>query len=179
MKVKKVTYFGEFCYLKSSWIRKSITLMFLSSSRNKFTLLYQNSVTDVFVGFLPPCWCPSRWAPAWRLHTNFYKFAQNISWDIAYTEYSSDLNLGEGLCMFTSFHFPYFLFYLVNRFDFYFNLFWMAWHWKQTIVVILPTSADVLVNASLLWRNIRGIWANQLIERRSMTSRHHASTRLI
>ena len=18
----------------------------------------------------PPCWCPSRWAPAWRLHTN-------------------------------------------------------------------------------------------------------------
>ena len=128
MKVKKVTYFGEFCYLKSSWIRKSITLMFLSSSRNKFTLLYQNSVTDVFVGFLPPCWCPSRWAPAWRLHTNFYKFVQNISSDIAYTEYSSDLNLGEGLCMFTSFHFPYFLFYLVNRFDFYFDYI----EWRDT-----------------------------------------------
>ena len=29
--------------------------MFMSSSRNKFTLLYQNSVTDVFVGFRPPC----------------------------------------------------------------------------------------------------------------------------
>ena len=26
--------------------------------------MYQNSVTDVFVGFLPPCWWPSRWAPA-------------------------------------------------------------------------------------------------------------------
>ena len=56
-------YFGEFCYLNTSWIRK----MFMSFSRNKLTLLYQNSVTDVFVGFRPPCWCPSRWAPAWRL----------------------------------------------------------------------------------------------------------------
>ena len=73
-RLKKVTYFGEFCYLNSSCIRKSITVMFISSSRNKFTLLYQNSVTDVFVGFRPPCWCPSRWAPAWRLHTNLYKF---------------------------------------------------------------------------------------------------------
>ena len=31
------------------------------------TLLEQNSVTDVSVGFRPPCWCPSGWAPAWRL----------------------------------------------------------------------------------------------------------------
>ena len=41
--VKKVTYFGtyfgEFGYLNSSCIRKSIILMFLSSSRDKFTLL--------------------------------------------------------------------------------------------------------------------------------------------
>ena len=87
-----MTYFRKFCYLNSSCIRKSITLMFMSSSRNKFTLLYQNSVTDVFVGFRPPCWCSSRWAPAWRLHTNLYKFVSNISSDISYTEYSSDLN---------------------------------------------------------------------------------------
>ena len=73
-RIEKVTYFGEFFYLNSSCIRKSITFMFMSSSRNKFTLLYQNSVTDVFVGFRPPCWCPSRWVPAWRLHTNLYKF---------------------------------------------------------------------------------------------------------
>ena len=65
-----MTYFRKFCYLNSSCIRKSITLMFMSSSRNKFTLLYQNAVKNVFVGFRPPCWCPSRWAPAWRLHTN-------------------------------------------------------------------------------------------------------------
>ena len=31
-------------------------------------------MTDVFAGFRPPCWCPSRWAPTWRLHTHFYKF---------------------------------------------------------------------------------------------------------
>ena len=28
--------------------------MFMCSSRNKFTLFYQNSETDVFVGFRPP-----------------------------------------------------------------------------------------------------------------------------
>ena len=71
---QKVTSFGEFCDLSSSWIRESINLMFMNSSRNKFRLLYQNSVIDVFVGFRPPCGCPSRWAPAWRLHTNLFKF---------------------------------------------------------------------------------------------------------
>ena len=35
----KVTYFGVFCYLNSSCIRKSLTLMFISSPTNKFTLL--------------------------------------------------------------------------------------------------------------------------------------------
>ena len=33
------TYLGEFGYLNSSCIRKSIILMFLSSSRDEFTLL--------------------------------------------------------------------------------------------------------------------------------------------
>ena len=37
--VKKVTIFGEFDYLNSSYIRKSIIFMFLSSSRDKFMLL--------------------------------------------------------------------------------------------------------------------------------------------
>ena len=49
-----MTYFGEFCNFNSSWIRKFITLMLMSSSRKKFTLLYENSETDVFVGFRPP-----------------------------------------------------------------------------------------------------------------------------
>ena len=73
-RLKKVTYFRKFCYLNSSCIRKSTTLMFMSFSKNKFTLLQQNSLTDVSVGFRPPCWSSSRWAPAWRLHTNLHKF---------------------------------------------------------------------------------------------------------
>ena len=71
-KFKKLIYFREFCCLNSLCI--SITLIFLSSLRNKFMLLLQNSVTDVSVGFHPPCWCPPGWAPAWRLHTNLYKY---------------------------------------------------------------------------------------------------------
>ena len=30
-------------------------------------------MTDVSVGFLPPCWCPFRWTPARRLLTNLFK----------------------------------------------------------------------------------------------------------
>ena len=37
--VKNVTYFGEFGYLNSSCIRKSIIAMTLSSLRNEFTPL--------------------------------------------------------------------------------------------------------------------------------------------
>jgi len=54
-----MTYLKKICYLNSLCIRKSITLVFMSSSKNKFMLLSQNSVTDVSVGFRPPCWCPS------------------------------------------------------------------------------------------------------------------------
>ena len=43
--------------------------------------------------------------------------------DISYTEYSSDLNLGEELGIFTSFHFPDSGLYLLNGFDFDFDLF--------------------------------------------------------
>ena len=129
-----MTHFGVFCYLNSLWIRKSIILLFMSSSRNIFTLLYPNSVTNVFVGFRPPRWCPSKWAPAWCLHTrNLYKFGSNISSDISYTEYSSDLNLGQEFGIFTSFHFPDSGLYLLNGFDFDFDLVWMAWHWKLAI----------------------------------------------
>ena len=40
-----------------------------------------------------------------------------------YTKYSSDVNLGEGLCTCTSFHFPDSGLYLLDGFDFYFDLF--------------------------------------------------------
>ena len=71
-----MTYFRKFRYLNTSCIRKSITLMFMTFSKNKFTLLWQNSVRDVSVGFRPPCWSSSRWA--WRLHTNLHKFGKTF-----------------------------------------------------------------------------------------------------
>ena len=39
-RLKKWLFSRNFCYLNSSSIRKSVTLMFMSSSRSKFTLLY-------------------------------------------------------------------------------------------------------------------------------------------
>ena len=44
-----------------------------------------------------------------------------ISPDLSYTEYFSDLNLGEGVCIFTSFHFPDSGLYLLNDYDFSFD----------------------------------------------------------
>ena len=40
-----------------------------------------------------------------------------------YTKYSSHLNLGEGVCICTSFHFPDSGLYLLDGFYFYFDLF--------------------------------------------------------
>ena len=81
-------------------------------------------MTDVSAGFRPPCWCPSRWAPAWRLHTNLYKFGKNVSPHIFRKKNCSDLNLGESLWISTFFLFPdsrlnrlngfYFLFWSIN-----------------------------------------------------------------
>ena len=42
---------------------------------------------------------------------------------ISYAKYFSDLNLGEGLCICASFHFPDSELYLLDGFDFYFDLF--------------------------------------------------------
>ena len=38
-----------------------------------------------------------------------------------------------GSCIFTSFHFPDSGLFLLNGFDFYFDLFWKAWYWKPAI----------------------------------------------
>ena len=78
-------------------------------------------MTDVSAGFRPPCWCPCTWAPAWRLHTNLYKFGKNVSSHIFHEKKCCDLNLGESLCICTFFLFPDSGLNLLNGFDF---LFW-------------------------------------------------------
>ena len=59
------------------------------------------------------------------LTTNTSPLDPVISSDISYTKYSSELNLGEGLCISiaTSFHFPDSGLHLLNGFDFYSDLF--------------------------------------------------------
>ena len=79
--------------------------------RDKFKLLLQNSVTDVSVGFRPPCWCPSGWAPTWCVHTNLYNSGEKASPHILHKKNCCDLNLGESVCT------------LLNGFDFDFYLF--------------------------------------------------------
>ena len=78
-------------------------------------------MTDVSAGFRPPCWCPCTWAPAWRLHTNLYKFGENVSSHIFHEKNCCDLNLGESLCICTFYLFPDSGLNLLNGFDF---LFW-------------------------------------------------------
>ena len=77
-----------------------------------------------------------------------------ISSDISYTKYSCDLNLGEGLCICTSFHFPDSGLYLSNGFDFDFDLFWMAWHWKPAIHYVLWLVVQNEICLSSSTRNI-------------------------
>ena len=87
-----------------------MTLLFMSSSTNIFTLLYPNSVHHV--GAHPG---------GHQRGVSILGISIN-----SYTEYSSDLNLGQEFAIFTSFHFPDSGLYLLNGFDFDFDLFWMA-----------------------------------------------------
>ena len=83
--------------------------MFMSSLKNKFAVFVAKLANRCF------CWFPSAMLVLIQVGTSM------TSSDISYTKYSSDLNLGEGLCIFTSFHFPDSGLYLLNGFDFYFD----------------------------------------------------------
>ena len=54
------TDFYRFCNLNIRCLRINITLIFVSSSSNEFTLLLESSKTDVSVGFWPPYLHPSK-----------------------------------------------------------------------------------------------------------------------
>ena len=100
-------------------------------------------MTDVSAGFRPPCWCPSRWAPTWRLHTNLYKFGENVSPHIFHKKNCCDLILGESLNISTFFVFPDSGLNLLNGFDFLF--------WSILNGVTLKTSNYIYFNKLCLW----------------------------
>ena len=78
-------------------------------------------MTDASVGFRSPGWCPSGWAPTWRLRTNLYKFGEKASPHILQKKNCSDLNFGDSLCIVTFFLFSDSGLHLLNSFDFYFE----------------------------------------------------------
>ena len=52
IQVKKVTYFGGFCYPNNLVLKKNgIAVMRMSFMRGEFTLSKQNLVTDISAGF--------------------------------------------------------------------------------------------------------------------------------
>ena len=97
--------------------------MFLTSARDKFTLLLQNSMTDVSVGFRPLYWCPTGWALYDVSVQIAIKLSKKVFPHVLHKKNCYDLNLGESLCTFTFFIFPDSGLYLLNGFEFYFDLF--------------------------------------------------------
>jgi len=99
-------------------------------------------VTDVSVGFRPPCWCPFGWAPAWRLHTNLNKFGEKISSHISHKKNCCEQNFGESLCIFTFFHLPDSGLYLLTGFDFYLIYFELRDTENQQFMAGFPFLSD-------------------------------------
>jgi len=61
---------------------------------------------------------------------------KKISSHISHKKNCCDQNFGESLCIFTFFQFSDSGLYLLTGFNFYFDLFWIAWHWKPAIDII-------------------------------------------
>ena len=107
---------GLLCRLKSALFRgrKSFTSMFIITFRDEYTLLKQNPATDVSVGF-------DRYVGA---YPNGHQHGVSIQSSV---KLGADLNLGEGLCIFTSLHI-----YLLISIWFWFL---MTWQWKPAIAL--------------------------------------------
>jgi len=121
----KVTYFGEFYYLNSSCIEKSIILLFSSSLRDKFALLQENSTTDVsrLVSGGHAGAYPDGHQHGVSTQISILDFERKTSPHILHKKNCCDLNLGESLCIVTFFLFSDSGLNVLNGFDFYFDLF--------------------------------------------------------
>ena len=150
----------------------------MSFSKNKFSLLSQNSVTDVYVGFRPPCWSSSRWALAWLTspQTSFgvrssrepqktsagrLQRGVSIQISIIWVKHSFGYLVYEiflwpeswwGSLYMYFLSFPRFwTLYLLNGFDFYFDLFWMGLTLKTSNKSVTNTQANNNNNNNTLY----------------------------
>ena len=83
-------------------------------------------MTDVSVGFRPPCWCPSGWAPTWRFHTNLYKFGWHTSANSARIKNSRDLRDSWRGCLYCNYlSYPWFLNLFIERLWFLILITWL------------------------------------------------------
>ena len=120
---------------------------------NTISFRWQNSITDVSVTLRPPCWCPSAWAPTWRLHTKLYKFGWNTFPNNARMNYRTDLNLGEVVYIWIIFYIPVFWINLLTGYDFYF------W-WRDTAnqplfrFVCGLCDRNCYITMTLVWRQL-------------------------
>ena len=129
MLAKKVTYFGEFSCLKSSCITiKCFCCFFVFFERYIHAF-----VAKVSADFRPPCWCPSRWAPTWRLY-NLGKTFRHVS---PIRKIAVTWILARVFAYLPSLYFQILDLIYWTVLIFYFDQFWMAWHWKPAIHVIL------------------------------------------
>ena len=116
------------------WVIREINSLFRSKTQWQMFLLVSGRHVGAHVH-------------GWRLHTNLYKFGENVSSHMFHAKNFCDLNLGEGLCICTFFLFPDSGLNLLNGFDFLF--------WSILNGVTLKTSNWTLVSAEnlQLWQN--------------------------
>ena len=128
MLVEKVTYFVEFGYLSSSciskcfWVPREINLRFRSKTQWQIFLLVSGRHVGTYL---------DRHQHGFSIQIA-KKFGKKSSAYLAFKKNCCDLNLSQSLSIFTIFVFPDSELYLLNSFDFYFD---MAWHRKPAILV--------------------------------------------
>ena len=108
------------------------------------------------------CWCPSRWALAWRLHTYLYKFGEKVSPHVFHKKNCCDLNLGDSLCIAIFFLSSDSGNYLLNGFHFFILIHfkWRVTENEQLLWYVSKFSApNIAFLAFWLAKKLR-LWAN-------------------
>ena len=119
------------CYFYCFWVPRETNLRFCSKTQWRMFLL----VSGRHVGAHP-----HGLQHGVSIQISNFKFGKKASPHISHKKNCCDLNLGESLCIVTFVLFSGSRLKLWNGFDFYFDLFWIAWLWKPAIGFLLFTT---------------------------------------